>query len=112
MRVLIMLKSFSSDQWEWSHFYQIEAHNTVINGVLMLLLETNRAIVNIKLLAKFDYNTIKTRQSKGRLYPRRCYFRTFCFSLNLTGTLNLTKSVHLYTTGQEWERRKYKLCDR
>ena len=26
----------------------------------------------------------------------RCFFRTFCFSLNLTGTLNLTKIVHYH----------------
>ena len=33
------------------------------------------------------------------------FFRTFCFSLNLTGTLNLTKIVHYH-----WSRMgKYKV---
>ena len=36
---------------------------------------------------------ISTRQSKGRLYPP--FFRTFCFSLKLTGTLNLTQNCTL-----------------
>ena len=51
----------------------------------------------------------KQGSPKDSYIPHRYSFRTFCFSLNLTGTLNLSK---LYTTtGQEWENRKYKLFD-
>jgi len=34
--------------------------------------------------------------AKKELQGSRCFFRTFCFSLNLTGTLNLTKCVHYH----------------
>jgi len=45
-------------------------------------------------------NIFLTLNKQGSLkdgyIPRRCFFRTFCFSLNLTGTLNLTKIVHYH----------------
>ena len=39
---------------------------------------------------------IDTMHSKWRLYPLSFNFRTFCFTLNLTAKLNLTKIVHCH----------------
>ena len=81
-KVSICMKHFWQDcLWKTYHF------NCFVYIVQNLLRQRDSMMPVQFIHGKFIQN---------KAVPCRCFFRTFCFSLNLTGTLNLTKIVHYH----------------